>query len=538
MPMPTAPGDDPGEVGIGVFEPAAWSDPTAVDALRRALRTAGYTVDGVHSLLGPAASAALSRNETTPGVVALDRHAAAGSRAALRTMVLLWTVQAPVPSTDAELAFGPAFEPLLASGILTADPAAGGRPGIVRAAIDIRPYGDEQHDGWVVSDLTPGLDGSTVRLGDEYVLGVNDAATTLAGLTLRRRVGRALDLGTGSGIQTLHLRTHADSVVGTDVNPRALAMARLSAALNEIDVDWRTGSLLEPVAGEVFDLVVSNPPFVVSPGSADVSALTYRDSGSAGDAMVAGLVTGLPGLLTPGGVAQLLANWAHVDGQDWRDRVRAWIGPAVNGQPVDAWIVQREVLDPAAYVELWLRDAGLHGDPGYSDRYRAWLAWFDAERITGVGMGWVMLHRPVDVGPVHVRVEELPGAVAQPLGDAVGRWVDAIEWLRVHGRSDETLRNARLAVAGDVVAEQWNRPGYPDPEHLVLRQQGTTMRAIEVDTALAGFVGACDGELTTGQIVDALAELLELTPERAATLQREVLGSARELLVSGLLGPA
>jgi len=521
---------DIGAFGLGPFRLEPWADdPSAVVAFQTAMRSAGYTVDGVHDLLGPGASAALGRNETTPALVVLDRESAASP---LSTMVRLWTLQGAVRVADAEAAFGFALAALVESGMLAV------ADGDVQAVIDVRPYGDEDHDGWVVSDLTPGLDGAVVRLGDDYVLGVNDAATTLAGLTVRRHVGRALDLGTGSGIQTLHLCEHADTVVGTDVNERALAMARLSAELNEVVVDWRLGSLLEPVDGESFDLVVSNPPFVVSPGSIDVSALTYRDSGSVGDAMVCGLVAGLPSLLAPGGVAQLLANWAHVEGEDWRDRVRGWVAAA--DVDVDAWIVQRELLDPAAYVELWLKDAGVHGGPDYPERYRSWLAWFEAEHITAVGMGWIALHRPSDAaaGPVQVRVEELDGPVTQPLGDAVGRWVDAVDWLRAHGSADDELRAAYLLAADDVITEQWSRPGAPDPEHLVLRQQGTVRRGIEVDTALAGFVGACDGELTAGQIVDALVQLLELSSERAATLQTEVLASARELLVSGLLEPA
>lgn len=530
--MSTTAGTTPAAVDIGTFRLEPWTDdPSTVVAFQSAMRSAGYTVDGVHDLIGPAASAALGRNETTPASVVLDRLAVATP---LATMVRLWTLQGVVPVADAEAAFGFALVALVESGMLqvvvTSDE--------VRAVIDVRPYGDESHDGWVVSDLTPGLDGAVVRLSDEYVLGVNDAATTLAGLTVRRHVGRALDLGTGSGIQTLHLCEHADTVVGTDVNERALAMARVTAALNELEVDWRSGSLLEPVAGETFDLVVSNPPFVLSPGSNDVSALTYRDSGSVGDAMVRELVSGLPSLLAPGGVAQLLANWAHVEGEDWRDRVRGWVSAA--DVQVDAWIVQRELLDPAAYVELWLKDAGVHGGPDYTERYRSWLAWFEAEHITAVGMGWIALHRPADLvaGQANVRVEELNGPVTQPLGDAVGRWVDAVDWLRASGATDDALRAAYLVAADDVIAEQWSRPGATDPEHLVLRQQGTLRRGIEVDMALAGFVGACDGELTVGQIVDALAQLLDLSPERAATLQSEVLASARELLVSGLLNPA
>ena len=43
-------------------------------------------------------------------------------------------------------------------------------------------------------------------------------------------------------------------------------MTRLNAALNEVEVDVRDGSFFEPVAGERFDLIATNPPFVISPG--------------------------------------------------------------------------------------------------------------------------------------------------------------------------------------------------------------------------------------------------------------------------------
>ena len=79
-------------------------------------------------------------------------------------------------------------------------------------------------------------------------------------------MARALDVGTGCGVQALHATRHADAVVATDVSARALAFARLTLALNGARaVDLRQGDLLEPARGEQFDLVVSNPPFVITP---------------------------------------------------------------------------------------------------------------------------------------------------------------------------------------------------------------------------------------------------------------------------------
>src|SRR5581483_11200196 len=102
----------------------------------------------------------------------------------------------------------------------------------------------------------------------------------LAKLTVRRRVGSALDLGTGCGILALLAADHAGRVVATDVNPRAVNMAAFNARLNGLEnVEALTGDLLAPVRGRRFGLIVANPPFVISPES----GYLYRDGGRPGD---------------------------------------------------------------------------------------------------------------------------------------------------------------------------------------------------------------------------------------------------------------
>jgi methyltransferase family protein len=489
--------------------------------LRTALSDAGFTYDAVAGLLGPVAHAALGRNETAPGL----RRTTGGSP--LETLVRLFLLQAPVALTEANAALPGLVDRMSAEGLLEQT------VGEVAARLDVRPYATDgagaDGDLWVVSDLTPGLDGSPIRVAADHVLGISPASTSLAQLTLREPVSRSLDLGTGCGVQALHLARHSGEVVATDVNPRALWITRFNLALNEVPapVDVRNGSLFEPVVGERFDLVATNPPFVISPATGE--RLVYRDSGLPGDRVVEDIVRTAPDHLADGGWCQVLANWVIARDRPWDERLGGWVA-----EDCEAYVVQREVLDPAAYVELWLRDAGLHGSPEYLRRYDTWLSWFDDQRIEGVGFGWINLHRrapglrPSGGEPVERHFLEWPYDVEQPIAPAIRDWAAATA---AAGRG-RIGPDSVLLVRPDVRQETAGAPGAEDPETVVLRRQRGLRRARQVDTVTAALVGACDGELSVGRILDALAQLLDLDPAQARDTYLPVV---RELVADGFL---
>ncbi|MER5970299.1 class I SAM-dependent methyltransferase [Streptomyces sp. NPDC002055] len=499
-------------------------DADRTSRLREALRSADFTADGLLGLLGGPAYAALARSETVPAL----RATRGGSP--LETLTRLFLLQQPVPQAQARAAL-PA-EDCLADGWLVRNGDE------VRATVDVRPYsGSEDRDWWIVSDLGCAVGGAGgIASGvagvprSQLVLGVGGASTTLAGITVREPVARALDLGTGSGVQALHAAHHADLVTATDLNPRALGFARLTLALSGApEADLRQGSLFEPVAGEEgYDLIVSNPPFVISPRSADGPRLTYRDGGMAGDDLCRTLVQQAAGHLNDGGHLQLLANWQHTQGEDWRERLSSWV-PA----GCDAWIVQREVQDVAQYAELWLRDAGDHRtDPAeYAERYDAWLAEFAAQGTEGIGFGWITLRKSGSERP-SVVAEEWPHPVEQPLGAAVRDHFGRQDFLRA--TDDAALLAGRFRLADEVVQEQVGQPGAEDPEHVVLRQNRGMRRATEVDTVSAGFAGVCDGTLPAGRILDAIAQLVGEDP---VLLRDRTPGAIRRLVEQGFLEP-
>ena len=265
-----------------------------------------------------------------------------------------------------------------------------------RAEGQVRPLvALEVAEGLILARDRP--DPVTFAVQPDHVLGVSPPALLLARLTVRRAAGRVLDLGCGGGVQALLAARHAESVVGVDLNPRALAFARFNARLNGVrNVEWREGDLFAPVAGERFDLVVSNPPYVVSPES----WLLFRDGGGAGDGICARIVAGLGSHLAEGGFATVLANWALREGEHWSDPPRRW----VEGTGCDAWILRSETQDALTYAAVWTRGPEA---AGYADALERWTAHYEALGIRSLVMGALVLRRRT-AGPSWVRADELP----------------------------------------------------------------------------------------------------------------------------------
>ena len=483
---------------------------------------AGFTTETVHEALGPVGRAAQERGDVAGAARAL-RELPRGEPIA--TLISLFLLGMAVPEQEADAA----LRTVSAAGrgaLMARDGES------VRARLEVRPYGESSGAAWwVVSDF-----GSDVRpgpLADDHVLGIGGASLNLAQATIREPVELALDIGTGCGIQALHLGQHAQHVVATDLSERALQLAATTAALSGQEWDLRQGSLLEPVADERYDQIVANPPFVVSPGlSAGRGGHDYRDSGLAGDEVCRELISGLPGLLRPGGRASLLANWVIPHDGDWAARLDGWL----TGRGCDAWVWQREVLGVGEYVSLWLRDAGeVPGTPRWTSRYDAWAGWFEEAGIPAVGMGLVTLWR-TDSGPRSeiVRCEDVPQAVEQPAGAHLPGWIRRQRWLAL--RDDTVLLGERLQAAPDLVREQFDvhsSDGWT-PAGIRLRQSYGMRWELDSDESIAGLVGASTGHVPLGFVIEMLAMRVDAEPDDVATA---VLPVVRDLVSRGFLEP-
>ncbi|MFY1633115.1 DUF7059 domain-containing protein [Solwaraspora sp. WMMB335] len=485
-------------------------DAAGIDQLRTALSAAGFTSTGIAQRLGPQATSAVARNDYRTAL----RRTADGDP--LATLIRLYVCA----QTESTAAVSSALAPLpladaLGAGLVEPAPDGSG----LRQGVDLEPYGDTW---WVISDVPahvrPGR-----PLAADHVLGIGGSSTTLAGAVARRPVGSALDLGTGCGVQALHLSGHAEHVTATDLSARALRFAATTAALNGQRWELLHGDLVEPVTGRRFDLVVSNPPFVVGPGTA---THTYRDSGRIGDGVCAELAAAAPDLLAEGGTMQYLANWMHVAGEDWTERVAGWLA----GTGLDGWVIQREVADPVSYVNLWLADASEGPD---AHRAAAWLDWFDAQKVEAVGFGLVTLRRSGHAEPV-VRVEELRQQVAPPLGDRIDEWFDRQEWLRA--RDSAGLLAARYRAADGLRLVQEASIG--EDGWLVDRQTIAMTNGLrgteEIDPLVLALIGGCNGQLAVRDQLAVLAAAHDVAETELAEAATPILA---RLVERGIVMP-
>jgi len=498
-------------------------DPRTVAALAGDLAAAGFASEAVRAAWGEDADDAVPRGLHRPALRALGAR-----RDPLAVLARLFVLGVAQPAADVEAAVPGAG----VAGLVRLGLAETGARGIHPVAL-IRPQTFADVDGevewWIASDLDEAAVGGPLPV--EHVLGVGGASRTLAGIQLPTPARTVLDMGTGCGIQALRARRHAGHVLATDISERALRFARLNALLNGVDgIVTAAGSLFEPAGDATFERIVSNPPFVITPRVDGVPEYEYRDGGLVGDALVEAVVTGVGARLAPGGVAQLLGNWESRGDVDGLDRVREWV--ARSPVPLDAWVIARENLDPIAYAELWIRDGGtVPSDPGFDGLLDAWLDDFATREVTEVGFGYLLLRRPVDGRVTLSRYE----SVWQSLGDeAIGGHLAAA--LAAHDRladlDDDALAAAVLKTAPDVTEARHQLPGAEDPTVIELRQGGGFARTLSVDPALAGLVGACDGDLPVGVLIDAIAQLLDVD---AAELRADLLPRVRELVFTGFL---
>jgi hypothetical protein len=443
------------------------------------LRAAGFDGNGVRDALA-AEGPTISRS--TDRVVHVRRLA---GRGALGSLVRLFVLDLPLTVAEAAEALTPAgLEQAAELAFVTAD------DGEVRPLVRIVPHDDLL----VVSDLRllP-----SEQAASDHVAGVHAPSLTLSHLTVRRPVAKALDMGTGNGIQAILASRHAKHVVATDVNPRALEFARMNAALNGADaIEFREGTFFEPAAGELFDLVVSNPPYVISPET----EYLFRDSGLPGDSVSRGAVQEVPSVLAEGGFATLLVSWVHEPGESWARPLREWL----DDSGCDAWLLHYKTEDPLDHTASWNRDAAEGDDEAFDAVIERWLDYLGRLGIEAIATGAVILRKRSSGSPNWIREDELPTDRLSPASDHIMRVFAAQDFLA----SGADILEERLALAPRTRLEQsvvlrdgiWTVDGIA-----VGLQEGLGFRA-GVDSPTSQLLAQLDGKRTLAEIAGGLAQ--------------------------------
>jgi len=271
----------------------------------------------------------------------------------------------------------------------------------------------------------------------DHVSGVNLSSLMLAALAIRRPVPSALDVGTGCGIQALLTARHSETVVATDVNPRALTFAAFNARLNGVEnVELVQGSFFEPVQDRRFDLVVANPPFVISPDH----DIMFRDSGLPGDTVSREILTQAPEFLNEGGLAHLLASWILKEDEPWWNPVEGWL----EGRGCDAWLLLYKTEDPLASASDWAKAFHGNTEADYQRAMDRWLDYYKEIGVATIATGAVTLRRRSV--PNWLRADEYPEGMPTVETDAVLRIFEAQDFLSTLPSDEELLGRALTVV--------------------------------------------------------------------------------------------
>jgi len=391
--------------------------------------------------------------------------------------------------------------------------------GMIQSAAKLAPY----HELLLASDFGPEIHS---ELPADHVLGVGAASLTLASLTVRRRVKTALDIGTGAGIQAFLAVSHADHVIGTDTNPRALNFARFNAKLNAIDgIEWREGSFYEPVAEQQFDLIVSNPPYVISPESRFI----FRDTNLPGDAVSEKVVREAGQRLSEGGFACILFNWHHQDEMDWDSRPQSWM----SNTGCDGWLICFKSADPLTYAADWLRTSVGQNSPDYGRYLDEWMAYYKKLHIGRISAGGMIMRRRSQQ-PNWFRAHAIDkGRCTGSCGEQIER-IFAAEDLLQSLEDDRQLleqrflfdKHHRLEHQLEVRDGCWA----VNNEHLYA-SEGIPF-AGNMDMYIANLLAGCDGRQTLRELVAKVADRMQTEQE---TITPACLTAFRRLMQSGFL---
>ncbi len=479
---------------------ASW-DP---EPFREDLAKGGYTLEGV------------------PGIADFGAVVSRVSPETFEQEILcgLFLGDEKVRQKDARKVLPESYESLLSLGLLK------GKHGEVKSTLRLRP----SPEGYFADDFPSVLGERASGESEEFVMGVAPTTRMLRQLIPAFERKRVLDLCCGGGWLALTEAWRGALVVGSDLSERCLEVARFNARMNCVDsVDWRRGSWFEAVEGEVFDLIVSNPPFVQSPGGKSMALDTPEDVDP-----VRILLSGMSDYLAEDGVGCLLLNWQYQNEDEWEAFPLACLPD--EGLQVILFEVQRH--DPKGYARHWIRQEMQHETAEKREaEVKRWVAYLEGRGSAGVSSGFVLM-RKCEPGQEWLVLEsrELEGFGAAT-SEEFRTVFENQTWLH-NLEAGVSVLDCRFTEVPGVRQENLSvmKKGEWEAESIRLMSPGKVMYDGHVDQALLKiFEGASRGRKIRG----CLPEIAKIVGVNSASeIEGGVAGLLAELVGRGLLKPA
>ncbi len=479
--------------------------------LRELLDEANFSERGICELMEVDRVRALDK---VPAEVVLSRL---DEETPLHLLVRLFLLGLDIPVDPARTALAPiGIEALSEIGLIN----PGLKPRSVGAELRIVP-----HEAMLFASDWPARPGKPMAA--DHVLGVNPTALLLANMAIRRPVGSLLDLGTGCGVQSILAEGVADQMVASDINGRAVEIAKFNSHLNGVEIECLEGDLFESVAGRRFDQVLSNPPFVISPES----RYMYRDSGHGGEGISRKIISTVQEVLADRGLCQFLCNWAEVEGEDFEERLEA----AFEGCGCDAWVISIERIDAALYAQGWMNQSEIDDPDDFDRLFKEWMDFFEKSRIEAVRWCVVTMRR-TSGRPNWFELSELDGELGdEPAGEHLLRCFEARELIAA--TDDSGMLDLRMRAAPEVRLQQRFEPGpegWSATEGYLSYLDGLPFIGA-VDAQVANLLIRCDGDRTLRDVLQQSADDAGVSLE---ALGAEGLNLIRKLARNGFLIPA
>ncbi len=473
-------------------------------AFARRLRAIGFDLEGVQRLDG--ATQALARPLRRPMRLWQLRRSTEPLALAMRALMF----DDGIPEADARAALtGELVDRLLPGGYLRRREGALVSPFLLNVVEDLL----------VVTDaLMPGGDA---------VMGAGPTTIALCAASIpTARLGSALELGCGAGTAAILLARHAERVVGTDVNPRAITLARVNAALNGVtNLELLVGDWLAPVAGRTFDLVVCQPPFVARPAARP--AATYMYGGHRGDEVALTLLGELDRHRSPRGRAVFFVEWPELSADSFVDRVRAAIGPT------DRLLIVRA---PSVSLLEHCTEYAANEHPELGEAFERSAIerreHLEALEIRALRPTLTVVARE-PAGPAWTAVvDAAPFAHVRPSGVRIAKILAARELL-ARDDDDALLATTLRVPKRTVVTEERAEPSPSAPKKLTMRPPSTALApSAELNEATLQLISLIHGASSPASAIDFLVKSAGAPPKMA---RQQILAVARMGLESGLL---